>query len=105
MNPSRKLNIEYKWLAIMPLAVAQLDEGGEKTFVPQAVAQMAKEGALTPTAAMCLPEQHLIEKFQRLVPFKPIGVSEYELTRALPDNLTSSLPTVEKIEERLEEKS
>lgn len=35
---------------------------------------------------------------------KPIGVSEYELTRALPDNLKSSLPAVEEIEERLEEK-
>ena len=35
---------------------------------------------------------------------KPIGVSEYELTRALPNNLKSSLPTVEEIEERLEEK-
>ena len=34
---------------------------------------------------------------------KPIGISEYELTRALPDNLKSSLPTVEEIEERLEE--
>ncbi len=34
---------------------------------------------------------------------KPIGVSEYELTRALPNNLKSSLPTVEEIEERLEE--
>ncbi len=33
----------------------------------------------------------------------PIGVSEYELTRALPDELKSSLPTVEEIEERLEE--
>ena len=31
----------------------------------------------------------------------PIGVSEYELTRALPDELKSSLPTVEEIEERL----
>lgn len=35
----------------------------------------------------------------------PIGVSEYELTRALPDDLKSSLPTVEEIEERLEEQS
>lgn len=32
---------------------------------------------------------------------KPIGVSEYELTRALPDNLKSSLPSVEEIEEEL----
>ena len=32
---------------------------------------------------------------------KPIGVSEYELTRALPDDLKSSLPTVEEIEVEL----
>ena len=35
---------------------------------------------------------------------KPIGVSEYELTRALPDDLKSSLPTVEEIEEELSRK-
>ncbi len=32
----------------------------------------------------------------------PIGVSEYELTRALPANLRSALPTLEEIEPELE---
>ena len=32
---------------------------------------------------------------------KPIGVSEYELTRALPDNLKPSLPSIEDIEQEL----
>ena len=32
---------------------------------------------------------------------KPIGVSQYELTRALPANLKPSLPTVEEIEAEL----
>ena len=32
---------------------------------------------------------------------KPIGISEYELTRALPDNLKSILPTIEEIEAEL----
>ena len=32
---------------------------------------------------------------------KPIGVSEYDLTRALPENLKSSLPSVEEIEEAM----
>jgi len=32
---------------------------------------------------------------------KPIGVSEYELTRALPQKLKSSLPTVKEIEDEL----
>ena len=34
---------------------------------------------------------------------KPIGVSSYELTRALPPSLQSALPTVEEIEAELEE--
>ncbi|HEY4262488.1 MAG TPA: hypothetical protein VGM98_20165, partial [Schlesneria sp.] len=34
---------------------------------------------------------------------KPIGVSEYELTRALPINLRSALPSVEEIEAELGE--
>jgi hypothetical protein len=32
---------------------------------------------------------------------KPIGISEYELTRALPKELQSSLPTIEQIEAEL----
>ena len=32
---------------------------------------------------------------------KPIGISEYELTRILPDNLKSSLPSIEEIEGEL----
>lgn len=34
---------------------------------------------------------------------KPLGVSEYDLTRALPDNLKSSLPAIEEIEKAMEE--
>jgi len=34
---------------------------------------------------------------------KPIGVSAYEITRVLPEDLKSSLPTVEEIEAELEE--
>ena len=32
---------------------------------------------------------------------KPIGVSEYELTRSLPDNLRESLPSIEEIEREM----
>lgn len=34
---------------------------------------------------------------------KPIGISEYELTRALPENLKSALPSIEEIEHELSE--
>ena len=33
---------------------------------------------------------------------KPIGVSEYQLTQILPKELKSSLPTIEQIEEELD---
>lgn len=29
---------------------------------------------------------------------KPIGISEYELTKAIPDSLKSSLPSIDEIE-------
>lgn len=32
---------------------------------------------------------------------KPIGISEFELTRSLPKNLRSSLPSIEEIESEL----
>jgi hypothetical protein len=34
---------------------------------------------------------------------KPIGISEYQLTRAIPENLKFNLPTVEEIEAELNE--
>jgi len=33
---------------------------------------------------------------------KPIGVSEYQLTQSLPNELKSSLPSIEEIEKELE---
>jgi len=33
---------------------------------------------------------------------KPIGISEYELTKILPQNLKNSLPSIEEIENELE---
>lgn len=35
---------------------------------------------------------------------KPIGISEYELIKAIPENLKSNLPTVEEIEQEITEK-
>jgi hypothetical protein len=32
---------------------------------------------------------------------QPIGVSDYQLSKAIPDNLKSVLPTVEEVEEEL----
>ena len=64
-------------------------------FMPQAVAQT---DAITevPHAAALFPAE-LLQAVD-----KPIGVSSYELTRALPENLESSLPSIEQIERELQ---
>lgn len=47
---------------------------------------------------LCQTKDRILAEYSLRDINKPIGVSEYELTRALPDSLKSSLPTVEEIE-------
>lgn len=52
---------------------------------------------------LCQDRNHIVAEYALRGMSKPIGVSEYELTRSLPVNLRSALPTVEEIEAELEE--
>ena len=65
----------------------------DREFSPLPVAKMPEYFGQLPVAQ--LPWAHMRGMD------KPIGVSEYELTRALPDSLKSSLPTIEAIEAEL----
>jgi predicted nuclease of restriction endonuclease-like (RecB) superfamily len=49
----------------------------------------------------CQDRNHMVAEYSLRGVDKPIGISEYELTRALPPNLKSALPTVEEIEAEL----
>ena len=49
----------------------------------------------------CQDRNHIVAEYSLRGVDKPIGISEYELTRALPPNLKSALPTVEEIEAEL----
>jgi hypothetical protein len=50
---------------------------------------------------LCQDKKKILAEYALRGVAKPIGVSEYELTRALPDELKSALPTIEEIEEEL----
>lgn len=52
---------------------------------------------------LCQDKNHIVAEYALRGMNKPIGVSEYELTRALPPSLQSALPTVEEIEAELTE--
>ncbi len=54
-----------------------------------------------PQAVSEIPWGHNIVLFQQRDTHKPIGVSEYRLTDALPQELKPSLPTIEELEEEL----
>jgi predicted nuclease of restriction endonuclease-like (RecB) superfamily len=50
---------------------------------------------------LCQDKKRVLAEYALRGLDKPIGISEYELTRALPDNLKSALPTIEEIEAEL----
>jgi predicted nuclease of restriction endonuclease-like (RecB) superfamily len=52
---------------------------------------------------LCQDRNHIVAEYALRGVDKPIGISEYELTRALPVNFRSALPTVEEIEAELAE--
>jgi predicted nuclease of restriction endonuclease-like (RecB) superfamily len=51
---------------------------------------------------LCQTKDRFIAEYALRDINKPIGVADYELTRALPDNLKSSLPSIEEIEAELQ---
>lgn len=51
---------------------------------------------------LCENKNQIIAEYALRNVQKPIGVSEFELTRSLPDNLKSSLPSIEDIENELQ---
>jgi predicted nuclease of restriction endonuclease-like (RecB) superfamily len=53
---------------------------------------------------LCQSTDRVVAEYSLRGMAKPIGASEYQLTRALRESLRSSPPTAEEIEERLEEK-
>lgn len=52
---------------------------------------------------LCQTKDHVLAEYTLRDIHKPIGVADYELTRALPESLASSLPSIEDIEAELTE--
>ena len=52
---------------------------------------------------LCQDRNQIVAEYALRGATSPIGISEYEITRALPANLRSALPTVEEIESELGE--
>ena len=50
---------------------------------------------------ICKTKDHVEVQYSLEIVNQPIGVSEYQLAKLLPDNLKSNLPSIEELEEEL----
>jgi hypothetical protein len=78
---------------------------GKLNFYCNVVNDRLKHPTDQPTIGLILCQSHdrLLAEYSFAGIDKPIGISTYELTRALPQSLQSSLPSVEEIEAELDD--
>ena len=76
---------------------------GKLNFYCNIVNDQLKHATDAPTIGLilCQTRDYLLAEYSFAGIDKPIGISTYELTRALPARLRSALPTVEEIEAEL----
>jgi predicted nuclease of restriction endonuclease-like (RecB) superfamily len=81
----------------------QPEYAGKMNFYCSVVDDQLSNEADQPTIGLilCQTKDRILAEYSLRDIHKPIGISDYELTRSLPDNLKSSLPTVEEIEAEL----
>lgn len=89
--------IELKNTSFMP------EYAGKLNFYLSAVDSILKEDDDKPSIGilLCRDKNNIEAEFALRDINKPIGVSEFELTQILPENLKSSLPTIEELEQNL----
>ncbi|WP_197739890.1 PDDEXK nuclease domain-containing protein [Pedobacter sp. BS3] len=76
---------------------------GKLNFYLSAIDSLLKEKEDKPTIGilLCRDKNNLEAEFALRDINKPMGVSEFELTDILPENLKTSLPTIEEMEQNL----
>jgi len=80
---------------------------GKMNFYCSVVDDRLKHKSDQPTIGLilCQAKDRIVAEYALRDIHKPIGVSDYELTRTLPENLKSLLPTIEEIEAELQSES
>ena len=83
------------------------EHAGKMNFYLNVVDDKLRHATDAPTIGLilCQDRNRVVAEYALRGMDKPIGISEYELTRTLPRELQSSLPTIEAIEAELAETS
>ncbi len=106
------IDLLFYHLRLRCFVVIELKKGGFKpeyagkmNFYCNVVDDHLRHDGDNPTIGLilCQNKKSVLAEYTLRGVAKPIGVSEYELTRALPDSLKSALPSIEEIESELNE--
>jgi predicted nuclease of restriction endonuclease-like (RecB) superfamily len=81
------------------------EHAGKLNFYLSVVDDKLKHPADQPSIGLliCQDKNKIVAEYALKDINKPIGISEYQLTSAIPENLKSSLPTIEELEKELEQ--
>lgn len=108
------IDLLFYHLTLRCFVVIELKKGsfkpeyaGKMNFYCNVVDERLRHTGDNPTIGLilCQDKKSILAEYTLRGVAKPIGVSEYELTRALPDSLKSALPTIEEIERELSDVS
>jgi len=106
------IDLLFYHLRLRAFIVIELKKGkfkpeyaGKLNFYCNVVNDRLKQPTDQPTIGLilCQERSRLLAEYSFAGIDKPIGISTYELTRALPKELRTALPTVEEIEAELAE--
>ncbi len=104
------IDLLFYHLELRAFVVIELKRGdfkpeyaGKMNFYCSVVDDKLKHATDQPTIGLilCQTKDRILAEYALRGIQKPIGVSDYELTRALPDNLKTSLPSIEELEAEL----
>jgi predicted nuclease of restriction endonuclease-like (RecB) superfamily len=105
------LDLLFYHLMLRCFVVIELKKGdfkpeyaGKMNFYCSVVDERLKHDTDQPTIGLilCQTKDRIVAEYALRDIHKPIGVSDYELTRSLPEALKSALPTIEEIEAELQ---
>lgn len=108
--PSAVAKLGFQPEKPLPVSVVDLKKGefkpeyaGKMNFYCSAVDDLLRHAHDAPTIGLilCQTKDRLFAEYALRDIHKPIGLAEYELTRALPQELASSLPSIAELEAEL----
>ena len=107
------IDLLFYHLKLRCFVIVELKDGdfkpeyaGKMNFYLSAIDDLVKHPSDNPSIGLilCKSKNNVLVEYALRDMTKPIGLAQYHLTKILPKNLKTALPTIEELESELEEK-